>query len=189
MRTGEEPVDGFAIGAFGIGLRGFEEGVDLGGRRRQADEIEADAAELRFEFRPRRRSELLVGQRLADEGVDRMGGAVDLRRRDFSGGSNAQCFAYSAPDSIQRLRISFCAAVSFLPDFGGGICSSGSAWMRRISSLLSGFFGTIAFSPLGSSAMAPARSSSRRSAWRASLSKPWQAKQFSARIGNTSRRN
>src|SRR5262249_7061951 len=51
-----------------------------------------------------------------------------------------------------------------------------------IRSLLSASPGTMA-SPL----MASSRRSSRRSALRAALSAPWQAKQFSAKMGRTSR--
>ena len=54
--------------------------------------------------------------------------------------------------------------------------------IRAISSLLSTSPGTMA-----PALMAASRRSSRRSAFRAALSGPWHAKQFSARIGRTSR--
>ena len=54
--------------------------------------------------------------------------------------------------------------------------------MRAISSLSSGLPGTIA-----PASTAASRRSSRRSALRAALSGPWQAKQFSARIGRIAR--
>jgi hypothetical protein len=101
------------------------------------------------------------------------------------GGMNDQCGWYSAPAAIQRLRRSFCAAVSVLfADFGGIriVLSSGSS--RATSSLASGSLGTMA--PIST---ATSRRSSRRSALREALSGPWQAKQFSDRIGRMSRLN
>ena len=60
--------------------------------------------------------------------------------------------------------------------------SGSSAMIRAISSLASGSPGAIA-----PASTAASRRSSRRSALRAALSGPWQAKQFSARIGRMSR--
>ena len=60
--------------------------------------------------------------------------------------------------------------------------SASSARMRSTSSLSSGLPGTMA-----PASTAASRWSSRRSALRAALSGPWQAKQFSARIGRMSR--
>ena len=79
--------------------------------------------------------------------------------------------------------ISFWAAVRVFVVAGGGINSSASVeWMRAISSLDFGSFGAMA-----PDSMAASRRSSRRSALRAALSGPWQAKQFSARMGRMSR--
>ena len=66
-------------------------------------------------------------------------------------------------------------------------CSGSWLSIRAISSLSSGLPGTIARSPLSSSAKAPSWVSSRRPALRALSSGPWQAKQWSERIGRTSR--
>ena len=75
--------------------------------------------------------------------------------------------------------------VSFLPDFGGGITSSGSVLvMRRISSLSPLLPGTMTGSLVR---RAPSFTSSRRSALRVLASGPWQMKQFSERIGRMSR--
>src|SRR5207245_809857 len=65
---------------------------------------------------------------------------------------------------------------------GGIRLDAFSAKMRSTSRLFSGWPGTMAPALTASS-----RRSSRRSAWRAALSGPWQAKQLSAKIGRTSR--
>ena len=87
------------------------------------------------------------------------------------------------PGRDPRRSFSFCAAVSSLWIDAGGIRSSlSSEKIRWISSLSSGLPGTMA--PI---LTATSRRSNRRSALRAALSGPWQAKQFSARIGRMSR--
>ena len=96
---------------------------------------------------------------------------------------NDQCGWYSAPAAIHALSSSFCAAVSFL--WSSAAASPRPGRRRRsaaISSLSSGLPGTMA-----PALTATSRRSSRRSALRAALSGPWQAKQFSARIGRMSR--
>ena len=99
------------------------------------------------------------------------------------GGMNDHSGWYSAPAAIQALSVSFWAAVSCLWIEGGGITSSLSvAKMRWIISLSSGLPGAMA-----PALTATSRRSNRRSAFREALSGPWQAKQFSARIGRTSR--
>ena len=105
----------------------------------------------------------------------------------LTGGMNDQCLAYAAPCSIQRLSVSFCSAVSTRCESGGGIISASSSLvMRRQSFALFGIAGTIAGTP-SRSAKADSATSSRRSACRAFSSKPWHWKQFSERIGRTSR--
>ena len=106
----------------------------------------------------------------------------------FCGGLNAQCLVQVAPCSTHRRSTATCSGVSGLPVFFGGICRSGS-WLsiRAISSLSPGLPGTIARPPLSSSANAPSWVSSRSPALRALSSGPWQAKQWSERIGRTSR--
>jgi hypothetical protein len=79
--------------------------------------------------------------------------------------------------------MSFWEADSFLSVFSGGMTCLGSAdRMRSIRALSSIFPGVIAPALIASS-----RWSSRKLALRAALSGPWQAKQFSARMGRTSR--
>src|SRR5581483_5552802 len=98
------------------------------------------------------------------------------------GGINDQCGSYSAPFAIQRFSISFWASVNFFLVLGGGIkCDLLSDKMRSIRELFSTSPGTMA-----SDLMASSRRSRRRSALRAALSAPWQAKQFSAKMGRTS---
>jgi len=67
--------------------------------------------------------------------------------------------------------------------------SGSSETTRASSSLSSRFSGTIAQAPLSSSAVACSKVSSRRPACLLALSGPWQAKQFSERIGLMSRLN
>jgi len=103
--------------------------------------------------------------------------------RGRTGGMNDQWFWYSAPSAIHRFSSAFCAPVRLLRLLGGGMsCSGSSASIRATSSLSSGFPGTMAVD-----CMAMSRRSSRKSALRAALSGPWQAKQFSERIGRISR--
>ncbi len=99
------------------------------------------------------------------------------------GGISDQCFSYSAPWATHRLSVSFWAAVSVFFVFGGGIRSdSSSEKIRWMAALSSGLPGTIA-----SASIAWSRTSSRSFALRAAESGPWQGKQFSMRIGRTSR--
>ena len=93
-----------------------------------------------------------------------------------TGGTNAQCFSYGAPASIQRFKTAFSAAWSVLCDFGGGIRSSLSVdSMRSISALFSGRPGTIAVAPLSAGAVALARRSRRSLPSSDFASGPWQA--------------
>ena len=48
-----------------------------------------------------------------------------------SGGTNAQCFLYSAPCATHRLRMSICSGVSVLPESTGGIRNSSSSAVIR----------------------------------------------------------
>src|SRR5262249_21376472 len=72
-----------------------------------------------------------------------------------------QCKPYPAPPAIHFSSNSISCAVSFLPDFGGGILSSGSSVVIRLTtSLFSGWLGTIALYP-PKSASAPSGVSRR----------------------------
>ncbi len=104
-----------------------------------------------------------------------------------TGSSKAQCLPQPAPWSIHRLIVSFCEPVSLRPDFGGGISSSASSVSsRRISSLSPLLPGTM----IGSfDRSVLSLRSSLRSALRVLTSGPWQSRQFSDRIGRTSRLN
>ena len=99
------------------------------------------------------------------------------------GGMNAQCFSHLAPCEIHARSVSMSLDVNARPESTGGIRSSGSAWVMRLNNSL----------PLGLPAVmiawpgAPV--SSRRSALRLAASGPWHSKQFSERIGRTSRLN
>jgi hypothetical protein len=53
------------------------------------------------------------------------------------GVSNAQCVSHFAPWSTHRFNKSISAAVSFFPDFGGGITSSSSELSNRLINSLS----------------------------------------------------
>src|ERR1043166_6796260 len=106
----------------------------------------------------------------------------------LSGFTYAQCTAYFAPSAIHRFKVSTCAAFSVFPDFTGGIRSSGSlAVTRAIISLLSGAPATIGTAPDLAGFKASARISNLSFALRAPSSGPWHLKQFSVRIGRTSR--
>ena len=50
------------------------------------------------------------------------------------GAVNAQCDDHVPPSSIHAFSVAICAAVSFLPLFGGGIISSASFEVTRPSS-------------------------------------------------------
>ena len=107
-----------------------------------------------------------------------------------TGGTNAQCFSYRAPPSIHRRRIAFSATESVLCDFGGGMISSRSCVLiRDHNSLPFKSFGLMITAPLSPLPNAPSSVSNRISDFRFFASKPWQAKQFSARIGRISRLN
>ena len=100
-----------------------------------------------------------------------------------TGVTNAQWAWYFAPSAIHRVSVSFWSLVSTRFDFGGGIRSEASWLMiRSTTALASTSPGTIA-----SDSIADSRKSSRRSALRWLASRPWQGKQFSARMGRTSR--
>src|SRR5688500_18218447 len=69
----------------------------------------------------------------------------------FSGVKD-QWASYSAPWATQSVISFFCAAVSFLFDSGGGICTSGSVELiRRTSSLSLILPGTIALAVMAAS--------------------------------------
>ena len=79
------------------------------------------------------------------------------------------------------------AAESTFPLSGGGIISSGSLDMIRLTTSLSaGLPGTIAFAPESSSAVAACGKSRRRPALRLAESGPWHLKQRSERIDRIS---
>ena len=81
MRGVEQPVDQPFVGV-GRGVR--EEGLDLGGRRRQPGEVQAGAAQQRDLFGVGREAESLLRQRVHQERIDRRAGAVfGFRRRDL----------------------------------------------------------------------------------------------------------
>ena len=83
--------------------------------------------------------------------------------------------------------ISTWAGVTERWDFGGGMTSSGSLEsIRWMIALRAGSPGTMAAEP-SEMVTAESRSSSRRSASRCLGSWPWQWKQFSERMGRTSR--
>src|SRR5207248_994489 len=73
MRGLEEPVDELFVG---IGCRVREECRNLGGRRRQAREIEAGAAQQRDLFSVRRETEFLLNERADQERIDGRSDAV-----------------------------------------------------------------------------------------------------------------
>ena len=54
----------------GVGMRVVDEGVDLGGRRRQAGQVEADAADQRGAIGLGRRADVLLLQPGEDEAID-----------------------------------------------------------------------------------------------------------------------
>ena len=95
------------------------------------------------------------------------------------------------PCLIQRAHKPTWSAVSCLPLFWGGMCSSGSSLSirRKTRSLSSGLPGRNPLDRRSSSlANAPYRCQAAGRLCRAFSSGPWQAKQFSERIGRTSPR-
>ena len=73
---GEQAVDEFLVGQR---VRVGDEGVDLGRRRRQARDIEGDAANQGRPLGGRRRGESRLAQACGDEAVDRVGGGAGRR--------------------------------------------------------------------------------------------------------------
>ena len=168
------------------------EGGDLLERRRQADEVERQAAQQRVRRGRRRRARVLrapggPGRRRRSGLRTQRGVSFTLRHRRPLGRDERPVLLESAPWAIQRRSISICSGLSDLPESAGGIRRSGSSLvMRATSSLSSGFPATIiAAAPR----MSPSsfHRSSRKSASRCSPSGPWHGKQLSARIGRTSR--
>ena len=107
------------------------------------------------------------------------------------GGRNAQWPCHSAPSSIHwrsssisRLDSGSCPMAA-----GGMRLALSEADTRRNNSLLPGSPGTMALRPPLSAVAAPCSSSSRSDVIRLASSGPWQAKQFSDRIGRMSRLN
>ncbi len=106
----------------------------------------------------------------------------------FSGFTNAQCPCHGAPARIHCLSFSFSSGLSFLCESGGGMMSSSSvALTRRQSSLFARLPGTTAGSRLAVFSKNPSFVSRRRPALRALASGPWQAVQYSERMGRMSR--
>ena len=84
--------------------------------------------------------------------------------------------------------VSFCAAVSSLCTYSGGITRAGSlAKIRSMMALCSGLPGTIGIAPELSAFIASLRISRRIPAMRLRLSGPWQRKHVSDMIGRMSR--
>ncbi len=185
----EEAVDGPLVGARGLVA---DEALDLLGRRRQAAQVQAGAAQERVAVGLGRGLQPLLLQPVEDPEVDavpRPGRVAHLRQgQAIREGSRPSAGRTRPPARSSRRRISTSAGVSRLPVFLGGMRSvSSSSVTRAISSLESGSPGTIAASPLLSGLMADSRTSSRSPLARFASSWPWQAKQFFARIGRTSR--
>ena len=84
MRGVEQPVDQPLVGV-GRGVR--EEGLDLGGRRRQPGKIETGAAQQRDPFGFGREAESQLRQRVHEERIDRRAGAVFGFRRGLADGA------------------------------------------------------------------------------------------------------
>ena len=96
-------------------------------------------------------------------------------------GWKAQCPSQATPSSIQRRSSSRSAAVGAFPVEGGGITRSGSSCTSLASSSLS------SGAPGSATKSTSSCTSRRRSPLRAAASGPWQSKQYSERIGSTSR--
>ncbi len=102
-----------------------------------------------------------------------------------AGAISAQCFSHFPPCATHAFNVSICFAESGRANFAGGMRSfASSAVTREMSSPFSGLPGTNS----GCSRFCVAGSRSRRNfALRLSASGPWHWKQWSARIGRTSR--
>ena len=102
----------------------------------------------------------------------------------LTGEIKAQCRSHFAPSAIHR-RMSFISSwVTDKFESGGGICKSSDALRRRSSSLISGWPGTIAVSPLSTDGcFADSSRSNRSPASRVVASGPWHTKHRSARMG------
>ena len=100
----------------------------------------------------------------------------------------AQCSCQCAPSAIQVFSLAICSTVSFLPLSVGGMTSSSSLdVIRAISVLCAGSPGAMAISPDLAGLNASSLTSNRSLPLRAFSSGPWQAKQYSDRIGRISR--
>ena len=104
-------------------------------------------------------------------------------------GRKAQWSSHFAPCSIHFVSVATCSLVSVLPLSAGGMWSASAAVMRFSNSLFFTSPGTTATAPLAASPLALFSTSSRSFAFSLPLSGPWQAKQFSLKIGRTSRLN
>ena len=106
------------------------------------------------------------------------GGRLEAHRRDVG-----PVRLVLGPGGDPAFEQVFCRSVNFFFVRGGGITLDGSSQKMRLTSLLlSGSPGTMA--PFLTAAV---RWSRRNRALRDPASGPWQAKQFSARIGRMSR--
>lgn len=52
------------------------------------------------------------------------------------GGMKAQCACHGAPCAIQRFKVSICSGLSCRAKSGGGMCSSGSVVVMRLSNFI-----------------------------------------------------
>ena len=180
-RRGEQAIDHLLVGVRRL-VR--EEGIDLRGRRRQAGQVERDAADQRRPVGLGRRRQPFLFEAGQDEGVDADCGPSrgPSRRAAAAGrGSKAQCLPHVAALVDPALAASRSAAAPSLRfDFGGGITLvRPSALMRRISSLSALFRGSTTRRIL-----LGVEPQLRLAAF---SSGPWHWKQLSARIGSTSR--
>ena len=171
----------------GLGRGVVDERLDELGVGRQAGQVEAQPAGERPAVGLGGRVQAVLLELRQHEAVDRVADprrVLDLRQgRPLRGDQRPVRLILGALGDPAPQHRPSAAAVSVLVVFGGGISSLGSsALIRAISSLDSGSLGAMA-----PASMAASRRSSRRSALRAALSGPWQAKQFSARIGRMSR--
>ena len=188
MGRGEQPVDLPLVGVGSVSSPKAWTSSGVGGRpvrsrlepAEQRPPVGLGRRARALAIRGRSRMNASIGLRTHARLLDRGNGRAHRRRR-----------RPSAPDTrpprlIHRLSSSFCAAVSVLCDF------------RRRHELV-GIVAEDALDQLAlvglarddrlSLASAESRTSSRRSALRWFLSGPWQAKQFSDRIGRMSRLN
>ena len=84
VRARQEPIDLPFPGLLGIGRMGGKKAIELWGRRREARQVEADAAEKRLGGSRRRRGEPRTCHGSHEKAVDRMLRARHLRRRRLS---------------------------------------------------------------------------------------------------------